>query len=1026
MDPSPSAQPASESEDDNPALTAAALLAAGTQSRMRRRPAQRESVVGRERPEEHGGVLPNPLPLPLAASASASSTPSPVARTNGCGARVHASAHPARAGGRWVAPPEGASGVVVPLETTYFAPDEARMLELARAAGCGCAAHGVGCAVCGNALGALFTPCRTHTARSSGSLRRQQHYVFLPGHVSPAIHDALTGYRHRHPQRHPPPPQQTLRPARPQPRCPPFMTLPIRNTRPTDSPPSWNPTPSWDTDGPVGPFPVIEPPTAIEMFAMEVDAEARRETERLQAEAGDPPPLEDVDDTGLAIFTTTYPGGPSAAEAEARTNEDEGDIIVTAPAPFQARYRAADGDDELGTSRGAAEEEARMGMADSQLNDSEAAGNESGEDDTMNANLSLVAAAGAFRNAELSTVTGPDEDEDDEEGEERQAVAGLGPAVPLPPVPQGLAPAATENFAESPVSTAGPPVHGPDPAVIPGSREEARYELERAMEDMHAQLDRMEATGLAGLARVQPSSHAEGRSPPTQTSDNVDEIVDMQRTAVDLGTPVPTATTTDDSLPVSWDRAMEAMHASLGRMEAAAEEARALVRTPAQTQPPTTDNGAPAPGPVPVPTATVADNRVHDMIAALGRALNDPAAGPLPIAELQSILDIARTPPPVPTPAEDRRRQALEDRRALIGRTLAEQNRTNRGLPVPGPAAPIVRHAVGTAEQRLAAARRNAEAEAQRHRERIAAMSEAERTAVARERARIERVAAERAAVARRIAERVAGRNTDADEGEMAPWYSPAPGADNGQTLGPMVGGRSILNEPRVTSPRPTPPRAAGEAWRLVSQMRAGEPTGLPEAATARAGVVQRRRANNNAGRTAPPPVVPEPLPTGSPGRGFPSEQEQDSWLAALARAAGTTVPDLATTTNADVAATNMNAPAASTSTAPAAADDALDLAGVRVREARARVEARQGLRREMRRLEVERDGAQADNVAALLAADEREWARRTALVEAEFAAQPDEDQDARARSGGSGSGSRSGAGTRSHVPGYTRLLFER
>ncbi|KAF7292626.1 hypothetical protein MIND_01160500 [Mycena indigotica] len=243
MDPSPSAQPASESDDDNQALTAAALLAAGTQSRMRRRPAQRESVVGSlqsdnargvtcggvigpgERLEEHGGVLPNPLPLPLSASAS----PSPVARTNGCGARVHASAHPARAGGRWVAPPEGASGVVVPLESTYFTPDAARMLELARAAGCGCAAHGVGCAVCGNALGALFTPCRTHTARSTGALRRQQHYVFLPGHVSPAIQEASTGSRHAtttptHTDVTPRPPAVTL---------PPLTTLSIRHAGPS-------------------------------------------------------------------------------------------------------------------------------------------------------------------------------------------------------------------------------------------------------------------------------------------------------------------------------------------------------------------------------------------------------------------------------------------------------------------------------------------------------------------------------------------------------------------------------------------------------------------------------------------------------------------------------------------------------------------------------------------------------------------------------------------------------------------------
>ncbi|KAJ7059531.1 hypothetical protein C8F01DRAFT_216115 [Mycena amicta] len=201
-----------EDDEDNPETTA--LLAAGTQSRMRRRPAQRESVVGSlqsgnarpivcgaQRPRRPGIAMgppyvpqPLPLPLPLPQPSSSSSPSTSSSESTGCGARVHAAAHPARAGGRWVAQSQTDdlnASVVIPLPSVYFSDEDRRVLELGRTTACGCGSEGVGCAICGNPLGALFTPCRTHTSRSSGSLRRQQHYVFLPSAVSPPILDVL-------------------------------------------------------------------------------------------------------------------------------------------------------------------------------------------------------------------------------------------------------------------------------------------------------------------------------------------------------------------------------------------------------------------------------------------------------------------------------------------------------------------------------------------------------------------------------------------------------------------------------------------------------------------------------------------------------------------------------------------------------------------------------------------------------------------------------------------------------------------
>ncbi|KAF7324980.1 hypothetical protein MKEN_00540400 [Mycena kentingensis (nom. inval.)] len=205
------------------------LLAAGTQSRMRRRPAVRdrergdstalqsglarrivcgiEIPVGREEmvrmlsAQQRGadvGMGFDILPQPLEAVSSSNSNSAPVAvrsRSTGCGADVHSSAHPARAGGRWVAQAHpdavNAGSTVIPLESSYFSDQDRQVLELGRPSGCGCQSQGVGCAVCGNPLGARFTPCRAHTSRSSGSLRRQSHYVFLPGAVSPPIQEVL-------------------------------------------------------------------------------------------------------------------------------------------------------------------------------------------------------------------------------------------------------------------------------------------------------------------------------------------------------------------------------------------------------------------------------------------------------------------------------------------------------------------------------------------------------------------------------------------------------------------------------------------------------------------------------------------------------------------------------------------------------------------------------------------------------------------------------------------------------------------
>ncbi|KAF7359801.1 hypothetical protein MVEN_00705300 [Mycena venus] len=203
LSPSPS-ETESEPETDDPTL----LLAAGTQSRLRRRPAVAVHArllpdssapgtaisCGSERDADDwwdartAACVPF-LPLPLDGDPRRTPLPSRAPRTStGCGTRVHGSAHAARGGGRWVGYVDGVEATVVRLGSEYFAEIDRSSLGLG-VAGCECAVDGVGCAVCGNALGALHTHCRIHQPRKG-----QAHYVFLPAAVSPPIKDATAQY----------------------------------------------------------------------------------------------------------------------------------------------------------------------------------------------------------------------------------------------------------------------------------------------------------------------------------------------------------------------------------------------------------------------------------------------------------------------------------------------------------------------------------------------------------------------------------------------------------------------------------------------------------------------------------------------------------------------------------------------------------------------------------------------------------------------------------------------------------------
>ncbi|KAF7335744.1 hypothetical protein MVEN_02230100 [Mycena venus] len=107
-------------------------------------------------------------------------------RSNGCGTQVHSSVCMMRRNQCWYGSKEELAPSVVPLEKSYFPPELAQVLDLKddEPATCGCVLSGIGCAVCGNPLGAVQTYCATHSPRG-GSTAGPSGYVFATSAVSP-------------------------------------------------------------------------------------------------------------------------------------------------------------------------------------------------------------------------------------------------------------------------------------------------------------------------------------------------------------------------------------------------------------------------------------------------------------------------------------------------------------------------------------------------------------------------------------------------------------------------------------------------------------------------------------------------------------------------------------------------------------------------------------------------------------------------------------------------------------------------
>ncbi|KAJ7271292.1 hypothetical protein B0H12DRAFT_730733 [Mycena haematopus] len=140
-----------------------------------------------------------PDTLPFGSESPCISNAARPTRSNGCGARVHSAVSLPRWDLTrsppdlamiqlqcWYGGEEAVAETVVPLERMYFPQRLWGILdpgnESSRAT-CGCEVRGVGCAVCGNPLGAILTRCPAHSNRSS---TKTVTYIFLPTAVTPA------------------------------------------------------------------------------------------------------------------------------------------------------------------------------------------------------------------------------------------------------------------------------------------------------------------------------------------------------------------------------------------------------------------------------------------------------------------------------------------------------------------------------------------------------------------------------------------------------------------------------------------------------------------------------------------------------------------------------------------------------------------------------------------------------------------------------------------------------------------------
>ncbi|KAJ6492101.1 hypothetical protein C8R45DRAFT_990399 [Mycena sanguinolenta] len=116
-------------------------------------------------------------------------------RSNGCGARLHGAVSLSRRSQSrttnqcWYGEERDVAATVLPLERIYFPQTLWEALDLQDnigTAACGCKMNGVGCAVCGNPLGAVQTYCSTHSFRGSTAPRKGSTYVFASSAVTPA------------------------------------------------------------------------------------------------------------------------------------------------------------------------------------------------------------------------------------------------------------------------------------------------------------------------------------------------------------------------------------------------------------------------------------------------------------------------------------------------------------------------------------------------------------------------------------------------------------------------------------------------------------------------------------------------------------------------------------------------------------------------------------------------------------------------------------------------------------------------
>ncbi|OBZ70380.1 Dipeptidyl peptidase 3 [Grifola frondosa] len=292
---------------------------------------------------------PSPLPLyPRTGSpcARASAGTRPTRRTNGCGTLVHMRAFPQCGRGVWMAR-DDAQEAVVGMDSKYF--DRSIVAKMLKSA-CGCVREGIGCAVCGNALGTRYLPCQaasesifsasipispqpsrplhpsgpsywqcrtpTHTRRasSSGTARPAAgtrnsprfYYTFFADRVSPS-----------RPYSFPPPPSPDFarrgsRPATPD-------TLPDYGYRWTASPRPYSPNPPLASSAMFSPVFTLPPPPALVRSSPPPQAQARTprlelDVQRTYFQAGVDVAGIGLDADGVVIEELEEPGSPTKPE----------------------------------------------------------------------------------------------------------------------------------------------------------------------------------------------------------------------------------------------------------------------------------------------------------------------------------------------------------------------------------------------------------------------------------------------------------------------------------------------------------------------------------------------------------------------------------------------------------------------------------------------------------------------------------------------------------------------------------------